>query len=84
MVYIKSVISYKKGAWLKLRERVKPSPIKRELCAEFNDTSHKGLLQMVQMLWKGALFKHRGRAKPSPMKEEVSAEFNDTSHKGIP
>ena len=43
-VYIKSVISYKKGAWLKLRERVKPSPIKKELCAEFNDTSHKTTL----------------------------------------
>ena len=43
-VYVKSVNSYKKGVWLKLRERVKPSPIKKELCAEFNDTSHKTTL----------------------------------------
>ena len=33
-----------KGAWLKNRGQAKPSPMKKELSAEFNDTSHKTTL----------------------------------------
>ena len=57
--------------------------MKKEVSDEFNDTSHKGLPEMVQMVWKGRGLNIGGRAKPSPMKKEVSAEFNDTSHKGL-
>ena len=33
-----------KGAWLKHRGRAKPSPMKKEVSAEFNDTLHKTTL----------------------------------------
>ena len=82
-LFVISFISFEKGAWLKHRVRAKPTPIKEEVSAEFNDTSHKCIPETVEMFWKGAWLKHRGRAKPSPMNKAVSAEFNDTSHKSL-
>ena len=42
-----------KGGWLKHREQVKPSPIKKEVCAEFNDTSHKTTLNGSKVMKAG-------------------------------